>query len=94
MKNSITRIIAVIFSVVTSSAALADGHYNGQGFSSNISSTTLEGKTGSIIHMINEDFWQYQNAPEGWPTAAMATCHFTMMIAAGRASPFINKWRL
>ena len=54
MKSSITRTIAVIFSVVTSSAALADGHYNGQGFSSNISSTTLEGKTGSIIHMINE----------------------------------------
>ena len=87
MKSHINCAISVIFFAVTSSAALADGHYNGQGFSSNVSSTTLEGKTGSIIHMINEDFWQYQNAPEGWPTAAMATCHFTMMIAAGEQAP-------
>ncbi|MDB2469602.1 hypothetical protein N9X39_06030 [Alphaproteobacteria bacterium] len=37
--------------------------------------------------MIAEDFWQYQNAPEGWPTAAMATCHFTMLMAAGEQAP-------
>ena len=36
---------------------------------------------------IAKDFWQYQNAPEGWPTAAMATCHFTILMAVGAQVP-------
>ena len=83
MKNII---LAAAVSLLPATA-FADGHYNGQGFSSTVSSTTIEGKSGSIVHVVAEDFWQYQKAPEGWPTAAMATCHFTIMMAAGEQSP-------
>ena len=37
--------------------------------------------------MISEDIWQYQKAPEGWPTAAMATCHYTILMEAGQQAP-------
>ena len=91
MKTKINRILIATIFAASGSAAHADGHYNGQGFSSVVSSSTIEGKSGSIVHMIAEDFWQYQNAPDGWPTAAMATCHFTMLMAAGeQASSSIN----
>ena len=82
MKNHINGILTTIILAASGSVALADGHYNGQGFSSTVSSTTIEGKSGSIVHVVAEDFWQYQKAPEGWPTAAMATCHYTIMMAA------------
>ena len=87
MKNKINGILTATFLAASGSVALADGHYNGQGFSSVVSSKTIEGKSGSIVHMIAKDFWQYQNAPEGWPTAAMATCHFTMLMAEGEQAP-------
>ena len=68
--------------------AFADGHNgHGQGFSSTVSSTTMEGKSGSITHMISEDIWQYQKAPEGWPKAATATCHYTILMEAGQQAP-------
>ena len=87
MKNHINGILTTIILAAFGSVALADGHYNGQGFSSTVSSTTIEGKSGSIVHVVAEDFWQYQKAPKGWPTAAMATCHYTIMMAAGEQSP-------
>ena len=87
MRNKINGLLTATILAASGPAALADGHYNGQGFSSIVSSTTMEGKSGSIVHMIAEDFWQYQNAPEGWPAAAMATCHFTMLMAAGKQAP-------
>ena len=87
MKNKIYGILTTTFLAASGSVALADGHYYGQGFSSFVSSNTIEGQSGSIVHMIAEDFWQYQNAPEGWPTATMATCHFTILMVAGEQSP-------
>jgi hypothetical protein len=87
MKTIINIILTATFLAASGSVALADGHYTGQGFSSIVSSTTIEEKSGSIVGMIAEDFWQYQNASEGWPTAAMATCHFTMLMAAGKQAP-------
>ena len=87
MKNSIFTLLATMFMVLTGSVALADGHYNGQGFSTVVSTTTLEGKTGSITHMIANDFWNFGNAPEDWPTATMATCHYTILIEAGQQAP-------
>ena len=87
MKNKISGILTATILAASGSAALADGHYNGQGFSSVVSSSTIEGKSGSIVHTIAKDFWQYQNAPEGWPTAAMATCHFTILMAVGAQVP-------
>ena len=60
MENKINGLLTAIILAAPGSAALADGHYNGQGFSSIVSSTTIEGKSGSIVHMIAEDFWQYQ----------------------------------
>ena len=65
-------IIATVAILLLPATAFADGHNgHGQGFSSTVSSTTIEGKSGSIIHMVSEDIWHYQKAPEGWPTAAM-----------------------
>jgi hypothetical protein len=87
MKYHIIGIMIGTILATTASFAFADGHYYGQGFSSTVSSTTIEGKSGSIVHVVAEDFWQYQNAPEGWPTAAMATCHYTIMMAAGEQRP-------
>lgn len=87
MKNKISGILTATILAASGSAALADGHYNGQGFSSVVSSSIIEGKSGSIVHTNAKDFWQYQNAPEGWPTAAMATCHFTILMVAGAQAP-------
>ena len=88
MTNQLIGILTAITLTTSSSFAVADGHNgNGQGFSSTVSSTTMEGKSGSIVHMVAEDFWHYQNAPQGWPTATMATCHFTMVMAAGQQAP-------
>ena len=81
-------IIATVAILLLPATAFADGHNgHGQGFSSTVSSTTIEGKSGSIIHMVSEDIWHYQKAPEGWPTAAMATCHYTMLMEAGQQAP-------
>ena len=44
-------------------------------------------KSGSITHMVSEDIWNYEKAPEGWPTATMATCHYTMLREAGQKAP-------
>ena len=88
MKHQLIGILTTITLTISSSFAVAEGHNgNGQGFSSIVSSTTKEGKSGSIVHMVAEDFWHYQNAPEGWPTAAMATCHYTMLMEAGQQAP-------
>ena len=84
MKNIILA-AAISLLPVTAFAAGHNGH--GQGFSSTVSSTTIEGKSGSITHMISEDIWHYQKAPEGWPTAAMATCHYTILMEAGQQAP-------
>ena len=81
MKNIIFA-AAVSLLPATTFADCHNGH--GQGFASTVSSTTIEGKSGSITHMISEDIWQYQKAPEGWPTAAMATCHYTILMEAGQ----------
>ena len=87
MKNQITGILTAASLVTSGSLAIAEGHNgNGQGFSTTVSSTTMAGTSGSIIHSIAEDFWNYENAPEGWPTAAMATCHFTIVVPDGDAS--------
>ena len=84
MKNII---LAVALSLLPATT-FADGHNgHGQGFASTVSSTTIEGKSGSITHMISEDIWQYQKAPEGWPKAAMATCHYTILMEAGQQAP-------
>ena len=56
MKNKLNGILSVLILAASGSAAVADGHYNGQGFSSVVSSSTIEGKSGSIVHMIAEDF--------------------------------------
>ena len=81
----------IILAAATSlipATAFADGHNgHGQGFASTVSSTTIEGKSGSITHMISEDIWQYQMAPEGWPTAAMATCHYSILMEVGQQAP-------
>jgi len=83
-----TSILTAAILATSGSLAVAGGHNgNGQGFSSTVSSTTMKGKSGSIVHMVAEDFWHYQNAPQGWPTATMATCHFTMVMAAGQQAP-------
>ncbi|MFQ3184714.1 MAG: hypothetical protein ACI901_001815 [Octadecabacter sp.] len=37
--------------------------------------------------MVSEDIWHYQKAPEGWSTATMATCHYTMLMEAGQQAP-------
>ena len=88
MKNQITGILTAAILVTAGSLAIAEGHNgNGQGFSTTVSSTTMAGTSGSIIHSIAEDFWNYENAPEGWPTAAMATCHFTIVVPAGQQAP-------
>jgi len=78
----------IITLAVVSTSATADSHNgNGQGFATTTSSTTMAGETGNIIHLVNEDFWNFENAPAGWPKAAMATCHYTLMIAAGQQAP-------
>ena len=87
MIKKINGLLIATILAASGSTALADGHYNGQGFSSVVSSSTIEGKSGSIVHTIAKDFWQHQNAPDGWPTAAMATCHFTILMAAGGQAP-------
>ena len=87
-KDSMKNIILAAAISILPATAFADGHNgHGQGFSSTVSSTTIEGKSGSITHMISEDIWQYQKAPEGWPTAAMATCHYTILMEAGQQAP-------
>lgn len=50
-------------------------------------SVTTEGTTGVIVHNTASDFWYYENAPEGWPTAAMATCHQSILFKAGQQAP-------
>ena len=87
MKNKISGLLTATILAALGPAALASGHYNGQGFSSIVSSSTIDGKSGSVVHTIAKDFWQYQNAPEGWPAAAMTTCHFTNLMAAGEQVP-------
>jgi len=73
---------------VVSTSALADSHNgNGQGFSTITSSTTISGKTGTITHLVTDDIWNYENAPADWPKAAVATCNYTLMIAAGQQAP-------
>ena len=44
--------------------------------------------------MINEDFWQYQNAPDGLAGGGYGDLSFYYDDSSWRASPFINKWRL
>ncbi len=44
MKNKINGILTATILAASGSVALADGHYNGQGFSSVVSSKTIEGK--------------------------------------------------
>ncbi|MDB2507898.1 hypothetical protein N9X37_04060 [Planktomarina temperata] len=56
MKNIILA-AAISLLPVTAFAAGHNGH--GHGFSSTVSSTTIEGKSGSITHMISEDIWHY-----------------------------------
>ena len=88
MKNQLTGTLTALILATSGSFAVAGSHNGqGQGFSSTVSSTTIEGKSGSIIHMVSEDIWHYQKAPEGWPTAAMATCHYTILMEAGQQAP-------
>lgn len=85
MRNFIVMAAATLLLPAT---AFADGHNGyGQGFASTVSSTTIEGKSGSITHMVSEDIWQYQKAPKGWPTAALATCHYTILMKEGQQAP-------
>ena len=88
MKNQLTGTLTALILATSGSFAVAGSHNGqGQGFSSTVSSTTKEGKSGSIIHMVSEDIWHYQKAPEGWPTATMATCHYTILMEAGQQAP-------
>ena len=86
------KIVKVAFAAsltsVLASASLAGGHSgDGKGFSSVVDSVTTEGTTGVIVHNTASDFWYYENAPEGWPTAAMATCHQSILFKAGQQAP-------
>ena len=86
------RIVKVAFAAsltsVLASASIAGGHSgDGKGFSSVVDSVTTEGTTGVIVHNTASDFWYYENAPEGWPTAAMATCHQSILFKAGQQAP-------
>ena len=86
---SILRKILLSAAIITTPVAvLAGGHSgDGKGFSSVVDSVTTEGTTGVIVHNTASDFWYYENAPEGWPTAAMATCHQSILFKAGQQAP-------
>ena len=86
---SILRKILLSAAIIsTPVAVLAGGHSgDGKGFSSVVDSVTTEGTTGVIVHNTASDFWYYENAPEGWPTAAMATCHQSILFKAGQQAP-------
>jgi len=86
---SILRKILLSAAIITTPVAvLAGGHSgDGKGFSSVVDSVTTEGTTGVIVHNTASDFWYYENAPKGWPTAAMATCHQSILFKAGQQAP-------
>ena len=86
---SILRKILLSAAIITTPVAvLAGGHSgDGKGFSSVVDSVTTEGTSGVIVHNTASDFWYYENAPEGWPTAAMATCHQSILFKAGQQAP-------
>ena len=84
MKNIFTTATLLLLPLT----AFAGGHSgDGKGFSSVVDTVTTEGTTGVIVHNTASDFWYYENAPEGWPTAAMATCHQSILFKAGEQAP-------
>ena len=60
---------------------------SGKGFSTIADSKTIEGKSGTIVHNTAVDYWHYEKAPKGWPTAVMATCHQSILFKAGSPAP-------
>ena len=80
--------LAICLLALTGSFAIAkDTHGSGKGFSTVTETVKIEGKSGFTVHNTTTDFWHYENAPEGWPAAVMATCHQSMMFKAGSPMP-------
>ena len=52
---------------------------------------TTEGKKGVFVHNTADDFYQYENAQEGWLTATMATCHQTVLFKVASESPIATQ---
>ena len=85
MKFKLTTIsaVAIAFVSLLPASVWADNHSTivGEGMSSTTSSSMKKGKTGHIVHSITQDFWRYSKAPEGWPGAAVGTCHQTILLS-------------
>ena len=80
--------LAVCIISMTALIAFADDTKGeGSGYSTIAESHKIDGKSGYIIHNTAKDFWHYEKAPKGWPTAVMATCHQTIIFKADAKAP-------
>ena len=71
-----------------STLAMADDTSgSGKGFSSVVETTKIEGKSGYIVHNKVNDFWHYEKAPKGWPTAVLATCYQSLIFKSDSKAP-------
>ena len=80
-------LVITLLSLTAPFAVAEETHGSGKGFSRIADSKTIEGKSGQIVHNTAVDFWHYENAPKGWPTAVMATCHQSILFKAGSKAP-------
>ena len=88
MVNIIKFAIVLCSLLSISTMAIAEeSNGSGKGFSTVVETTKIEGKSGFTIHNKVSDFWHYEKAPKGWPTAVKATCHQSLIFKSDSKAP-------
>ena len=77
MEYDMKKIFASVLLLLAPSIGFAGGHAGLGGHGTGVVTNTesMQGKTGGIVKLTNQDVWIWDNPPEGFPAASNATCN-------------------